>query len=120
MSGYKLVGNGQGKTTLMAVHPNARGSGAGMMLQTARLQAMAEQGVHTVVTNADLPATIAWYKKHFGYKKIGNLKKVHEFGDPDIPEWTTLSMDLDAWIARQASEELPVAAAGEAAWRTHC
>ncbi len=105
MSGYKILGDGQGKTTLMAVHPDLRGSGVGMMLQTERLRAMAEQGVHTVVTNADLPATIAWYKKHFGYKKIGNLKKVHEFGDPDIPEWTTLSMDLDAWTRRQSSDE---------------
>jgi 3-keto-5-aminohexanoate cleavage enzyme len=101
MSGYKVLGEGQGKTTLMAVHPNYRGYGVGKSLQVARLRAMASLGVETVVTNADRPPTIEWYKKHYGYKKIGNLKKIHEFGDPDVTEWTTLRMDLREWMSRE-------------------
>ena len=65
-----------------------------------RLEAMAAKGVKKVTTNADLPETIAWYKKHFGYREVGKLKKVHEFGDPDIDCWTTLEMDLEAWAAK--------------------
>ena len=99
MSGYKIVAEGEGKTTLMAVDPTYRGGGVGMGLQVERLRAMARQGVRSVVTNADRPATIAWYKKHFGYEQIGNLPKIHEFGDPDVGEWTTLRMDLAAWAA---------------------
>jgi len=102
MSGYKILGDGQGKTTLMAVDPEYRRSGIGMSLQMERLLAMAQRGVQFVTTNADRPATIRWYQKHFGYRKIGNLKKIHEFGDPGVEEWTTLRLDLMAWMLEQA------------------
>ncbi len=101
MAGYKILSPTEGKTTLMVVHPDYRRHGIGRRLQTMRLRAMAQAGVRKVVTNSDLPATIAWYKKHFGYREVGTLKKVHEFGDPDIGEWTTLELDLEGWIRRQ-------------------
>ena len=102
MSGYKIIGEDQGKTTLMAVDPEYRGTGVGMSLQVERLHAMARHGVEFVTTNADRTATIEWYKKHFGYRQIGTLKKVHEFGEPNVAEWTTLRLDLTAWLLQQA------------------
>ena len=39
-------------------------------------------GRKAVVTNADRPETIDWYKRKLGYREIGSLEKVHEFGDP--------------------------------------
>ncbi len=105
MSGYKLLSETEGKTTLMAVDPAYRRYGLGKRLQTARLRAMAALGAKTVVTNADRPVTIDWYKKHFFYRQIGTVPKVHEFGDPDVHEWTTLEMDLEAWMRRELTEE---------------
>jgi len=105
MSGYKLMAETVGKTTLMAVDPAYRRYGLGMRLQTARLRAMAALGAKTVVTNADRPVTIAWYKKNFAYRQIGTDPKVHEFGDPSVHEWTTLEMDLEAWMQREFAEE---------------
>jgi len=101
LCGYRILSETEGKTTLMAVDPACRGRGLGMRLQARRLRVMARQGIRTVTTNTDLPATIAWYKKHFGYEEVGKVKKLHEFSDPDVDEWTTLRMDLSAWIARQ-------------------
>lgn len=105
MSGYKLLSETVGKTTLMVVDPAFRRYGLGMRLQTARLRAMVALGARTVVTNADRPVTIQWYKKHFAYRQIGTVPKVHEFGDPDVHEWTTLEMDLEAWAQRQLAED---------------
>ncbi len=105
MSGYKMLSETEGKTTLMAVDPAYRRYGLGMRLQSARLRAMASLGAQTVVTNADRPVAIAWYKKHFAYRQIGTEPKVHEFGDPDVQEWTTLEMDLEAWMQRQLADE---------------
>ncbi len=101
LAGWKILSETEGKTTLMVVHPDMRGRGLGLRLQTARLREMARRGVRTVTTNADLPESIAWYKKHFGYVEAGHLRKVHEFGNPNIPEWTTLKLDLHAWMGSQ-------------------
>ncbi|MEW6356643.1 MAG: GNAT family N-acetyltransferase [Planctomycetota bacterium] len=101
LSGYKILSPTEGKTQLMVVHPDYRRLGLGIRLQTARLEVMAAKGVKKVITNADLPETIAWYKKHFGYREVGKLKKVHEFGDPNINWWTTLEMNLAAWAAKR-------------------
>jgi uncharacterized protein (DUF849 family)/N-acetylglutamate synthase-like GNAT family acetyltransferase len=101
MSGYRMLSETAGKTTLMAVDPAYRRYGLGTRLQIARLHAMAAHGAKSVVTNADRPVTIEWYKKHFAYRQIGTEAKVHEFGDPDVHEWTTLEMDLDAWTRRE-------------------
>ncbi len=96
-AGYKILSVTEAKTTLMAVHPDFRRYGIGRFLQERRMLAMSEQGIKTLITNADIPETIAWYKKHFGYREVGKLKKVHEFGRPDIDEWTTLQADLTDW-----------------------
>lgn len=105
LAGYKIVSPTEGKTQLMVVDPECRGLGLGLRLHTARVRAMAKQGVKTVITNADLPKTVGWYKKHFGYREIGTLKKVHEFGDPGIDSWTTLEMDIEGWQRRQSRED---------------
>ncbi len=104
-SGYKILSKTTGKTQLMVVDPDCRRLGIGLRLQAERLRAMAEQGVQRVVTNADRPETIGWYKKHFGYKQVGTLPKEHEFGDPNVHEWTTLEMDLTQWLAQQNETE---------------
>jgi 3-keto-5-aminohexanoate cleavage enzyme len=99
-SGYRILGEGRGKTTLLAVVPEHLGSGIGAALQEARLQAMAALGVHTVTTNADRPETIRWYKSRFGYREVGRLQKIHSFGHPDIDHWTTLELDLTDYLRR--------------------
>ena len=66
------------------------------------MEAMLESGCTRVVTNADRPGTIAWYQRKFGYKAVGNLAKLHEFGDPNIDHWTTLEADLEAWAAARS------------------
>ncbi len=96
-AGYKLLGEGEAKTTLMAVDPAFRGYGIGLALQARRMEVLAERGVRRLVTNSDIPETIAWYEKHFGYRRIGSLAKVHEFGRPDVDTWTTLETDPVAW-----------------------
>lgn len=89
-AGYKMTSPTTGKTTLMAVHPRMAGRGIGKLLQQARMEEMAKLGAQSIITNADRPKTIEWYKKYFGYKEIGKLQKIHPFGLPDISFWTTL------------------------------
>jgi N-acetylglutamate synthase-like GNAT family acetyltransferase len=96
-SGYKILSPTEAKTELMVVHPDCRGLGIGDKLQTRRMEDMLTKGIRTLTTNTDLPATIKWYQEHFGYRKIGVLKKIHEFGDPAIDYWTTLQVDLVQW-----------------------
>ncbi len=93
-AGWVPAEPGVAKTTLLAVLPSARGLGVGERLQRARMEQMAAAGADVVRTNADRPATIAWYRKHFGYVEVGKLAKVDEFGDPGIDEWTTLEAPL--------------------------
>ncbi|MFZ5564167.1 MAG: GNAT family N-acetyltransferase [Thermodesulfobacteriota bacterium] len=97
--GYKVLSPTTAKTELMVVDRTFRSRGVGNLLQEFRMQKMADAGIETLTTNTDLPPTIAWYKKHFGYKEVGTLKKIHEFGDPGIGFWTTLQVDLKAWAA---------------------
>ncbi|MFC1708226.1 GNAT family N-acetyltransferase [Planctomycetota bacterium] len=99
-AGYKVVSQSVGKTTLLGVLPELSGKGIGKMLHERRLEAMHRLGVATVVTNADRPATIAWYKRRFGYREIGTLKKVCSFGDPSVDRWTTLELDLRAYFRK--------------------
>ena len=99
-SGYRILGEGRGKTTLLAVLPSYLGSGIGAALQDARLQAMAALGVHTVTTNADRADTIRWYKSRYGYREVGRLRKFHSFGHADIDHWTTLELDLAEYLRR--------------------
>jgi ribosomal-protein-alanine N-acetyltransferase len=96
-SGYKQLSDTTAKTELMVVDRAGRGQGVGLHLQERRMEDMLARGIRTLTTNADLPATISWYRRHFGYRKVGKLKKVHEFGDPAIDHWTTLQVDLVEW-----------------------
>lgn len=102
VAGYKVTEDGRGKTTLMAVEPAYRGAGVGQRLQELRMDAMRALGCTSVVTNADRPATIEWYKRKFGYREVGTLAKLHEFGDPDVDHWTTLEAPLSASAAGRA------------------
>ncbi len=97
--GYKILSDTEAKTELMAVDKDCRGLGLGLKLQAFRMSEMARQGIKTLITNCDLPESIAWYKKHFAYQEVGMLKKEHEFGSPDIDCWTTLQVDLERWAA---------------------
>jgi N-acetylglutamate synthase-like GNAT family acetyltransferase len=96
LAGYRVVAEGEGKTTLMAVSPAWRHQGIGERLQELRLKAMQELGCRRVTTNADLPVTIAWYERRFGYREIGRVQKLHDFGAADVDHWTTLELELDA------------------------
>lgn len=98
-AGYTFVAPGHGKTTLLGVLPQHNALGIGGALQEARVQAMAAQGATKITTNADRPQVIAWYKKHWGYREVGKLAKLHSFGDDAVAEWTTLEMDVGAWQA---------------------
>lgn len=97
VAGFRLLdqdGEVVGKTTLLAVDPRAREHGIGRALQTLRMRLMREAGASRVLTNADRPETIAWYERHFGYRKVGEVRKLHEFGLRDVDRWTTLEAPL--------------------------
>lgn len=96
-AGYKVLSPGDAKTTLMAVDPEYRRYGIGRALQERRMLVLSEMGIRTLTTNADIPDTIRWYKKNFGYEEIGTLRKLHEFSLAEVDEWTTLRTDLTAW-----------------------
>ena len=96
-SGYKILSATDAKTELMVVHPDCRGLGIGYKLQKRRMEDMLSKGIKKLTTNSDLPETIEWYQKYFGYRTIGELKKVNEFGDPNVDRWTTLEVDLVKW-----------------------
>lgn len=105
-SGYKLLSQTLGKTTLMAVLPEYAGTGMGRDLQDARLTAMHRVGVKKVITNSDRPKVISWYIRHYRYKKIGTLKKLCSYGAPDSDHWTTLEMDLDDHMRRMDRKDI--------------
>jgi 3-keto-5-aminohexanoate cleavage enzyme len=97
VAGYRLErreGELVGKTTLLAVLPSERTHGVGRSLQERRMSRMRRAGASKVVTNADRPETIEWYKRHFGYREIGSVAKTCEFGLPGVDHWTTLEAPL--------------------------
>jgi ribosomal-protein-alanine N-acetyltransferase len=97
VAGYRLAerdGTLIGKTTLLVVDPRAREHGIGRELQVLRMRLMSEAGATRVITNADRPETIAWYERHFGYRKVGEVPKLHDFGLADVDRWTTLEAPL--------------------------
>lgn len=83
-----------GKTTLMTVLPETRSLGIGRALQEFRMGMMRDAGAVAVVTNADRPETIEWYQKHFGYRTVGSVAKVQEFGLVGVDHWTTIEAPL--------------------------
>lgn len=97
VAGYKVLSADKAKTTLMAVLPDMRCRGIGRRLQERRMDILAAKGVRTLTTNTDRLETIIWYEKHFGYRHVGTLPKLHAFGLEEIPEWTTLETDLTQW-----------------------
>lgn len=101
-SGYKLLPNEKGKTTLLGVLPQFNNHGIGKLLQEERLKAMYEKGVRQVITNADRPSTIKWYKKNYGYHEIGRIKKNSSFGDDSIDFWTTIEMNLEKYMKQKS------------------
>jgi len=92
--GYKILSPEHGKTTLLGILPEFSGLGIGKALQDARLEAMHDAGIRWVTTNADRPDVILWYKKHYGYREVGRLKKIVPFGLAEVDCWTTLELDL--------------------------
>jgi ribosomal-protein-alanine N-acetyltransferase len=103
--GYKILSPTEAKTELMVVDNSCRGYGVGFKLQERRMEDMLQKGIRKLTTNTDLPPTIAWYKKHFRYREVGTLKKLHEFSDPDVDEWTTLEVNLLEWDANRSRRE---------------
>ena len=93
-AGFNFIDSNTGKTTLLAVHPGFIHMGIGKKLQAYRMEILAGFGCSRIITNADRPETIAWYKKNFGYREIGSLPKIHSFGREDIDRWTTLESSL--------------------------
>ena len=55
---------------------------------------MRDAGARRVITHADRPETIAWYKRNFGYREVGEARKLCEFGLPEVDRWTTLEAPL--------------------------
>ncbi len=104
-AGYEILSKDRGKTTLLGVYPEFQGGGIGKALQNIRLEAMYDRGIKKVITNADRPEIIVWYKKHYGYYKIGRLKKVCSFGLDSVDYWTTLEVDLDAYFKTKKQSE---------------
>lgn len=104
-AGYKILSNTEGKTTLLGVHPEISGLGIGKALQLERLKAMHQKRIKTVTTHADRVDTILWYKKHYNYKEVGRLEKLHSFGLENIKHWTTLKMDLDDFFSSYEQRE---------------
>ncbi|MFC1670689.1 GNAT family N-acetyltransferase [Spirochaetota bacterium] len=104
-AGYKILSKSRGKTTLLGVYPEISGLGVGKALQLARFEAMHKAGVKKVITNADRPEIIVWYKKHFGYYEIGTEKKQCSFGLESVGHWTTLETDLDKFFVNRKDNE---------------
>jgi ribosomal-protein-alanine N-acetyltransferase len=104
-AGYRQLSPTEGKTTLLGILPEFSGMGIGKALQDARLEAMHSLGIRRVTTNADRPETILWYKKHYGYRQVGTLKKICDFSLSDVDHWTTLEMDLDAYMLSRSARE---------------
>jgi len=103
--GYKMISETEGKTTVLAVYPEFQGFGIGKQLQEKRLEAMNIRGAKIVTSNVDIPLSIVWYKKYFGYKQIGTLKKICSFGSEKIDHWTTLKMDLEEYYKTKQEKE---------------
>jgi len=105
VGGYRMLSETEGKTTVLAIYPEFQGFGIGKQLQEKRLEALHTIGAKTVTTNVDRPLTIVWYKKYFGYKEIGTLKKLCSFGSENVDHWTTLKMDLEEYFRTKQQRE---------------
>jgi len=91
---YFLIGDGWAETATLAVEPEPRFAGVGVLLQQARLDEMRGRGVRRVRTETDRPATVRWYVRRFGYRTVGTIPKKDASGLPDVDHWTVLELDL--------------------------
>ena len=105
-AGYAIQSDETAKTTLLGVLQAFNGCGIGKELQLARMREMHSLGVKTLVTNADRPEVIAWYQRNFGYRPIGQIRKLMSFGDPAVSHWTTLQTNLQDFFADQPSRDI--------------
>jgi predicted N-acetyltransferase YhbS len=94
VGGFEKISESGGKTTVLAVDPEYRRQGIGGELQKLRMQAAHALGCRTLLTECDRAETVRWYRREFGYRIVGSKKKLHEFGDPGIDEWTLIECDL--------------------------
>lgn len=95
VAGYRVLDAQNAKTTLMVVDPAFRGLGVGLVLQKARMDFLRGLGVRLLFTNCDDEAVIAWYERHFGYRRTGGrIPKTEPFGLADKSEWITLRCEL--------------------------
>jgi len=97
-----------GKNLLLAVQEEHRGRGVGRALVNRRLELMREAGASKVITNTDRPELIGWLIRDYGYRRVGEVEKLHPFGRPDVDRWTTLEAsmaDATAGVSRSGRSE---------------
>lgn len=95
VGGYRILDETTAKTTLLAVHPDNRGIGAGRALQQARQDYLKDRGIRRLYTNSDDQRVVDWYRRHFGYRLTGRrIAKQEPFGRHDRDEWINLVVDL--------------------------
>lgn len=78
------------KTVIITVTRAARGRGVGSLLQEARMQRMWDEGARSIHTWSADPASVAWYERHFGYRRIGRepiRHSIHRFRWQDRVWW---------------------------------
>lgn len=78
------------KTVIITVARSARERGVGSLLQNARMQRMWDEGALSIHTWSADPASIAWYERHFGYRRVGRepiRHSLHRFRWRDRTWW---------------------------------
>jgi len=83
-----------GKNLILAVREDHRRRGIGRALVDRRLQLMLEAGATKVVSNSDRPDLISWLIRDYGFRRVGEVQKLHAFGRPDVDRWTTLEAPM--------------------------
>lgn len=111
VAGFRLDRSSEGivgKSLLLAVREDRRGQGVGRALVNRRLELMREAGASKVITNTDRPELISWLIRDYGYRRVGEVEKLHPFGRPDVDRWTTLEAsmaDATAGVSRSSRSE---------------
>lgn len=94
VGGWRVLSDTEAKTTILAVHPDVARLGIGRRLQDARLAHLRSLGIRAVTTNTDDPNVIRWLEERYGFRRTGaTVPKVSDFGDPSVPEWTTMRVE---------------------------
>lgn len=78
------------KTVIITVARAARERGVGSVLQKERMRRMWNEGALSIHTWSADPASIAWYERHFGYRRIGRepiRHSIHRFRWSDRVWW---------------------------------